>query len=45
MRTLIASLSASLHATPLEFVEQVDKLLYQAKRNGRMRAQFTDFRD
>jgi diguanylate cyclase (GGDEF)-like protein len=24
----------------LEFVEAVDKLLYQAKRNGRMRAEF-----
>jgi len=26
----------------LGFVEEVDKLLYQAKRNGRMRAEFTD---
>jgi PleD family two-component response regulator len=24
----------------LGFVEEVDKLLYQAKRNGRMRAEF-----
>lgn len=29
---------------PLHFVEQVDKLLYQAKHNGRMRAEFADFR-
>jgi diguanylate cyclase (GGDEF)-like protein/PAS domain S-box-containing protein len=36
---------ASLDSTALEFVEQVDKLLYQAKHNGRMRAQITDFRD
>jgi PleD family two-component response regulator len=26
----------------LGFVESVDKLLYQAKRNGRMRAEFAD---
>jgi PleD family two-component response regulator len=26
----------------LGFVEEVDKLLYQAKRNGRMRAEFAD---
>jgi PleD family two-component response regulator len=26
----------------LEFVEGVDKLLYQAKRNGRMRAEFAE---
>jgi diguanylate cyclase (GGDEF)-like protein/PAS domain S-box-containing protein len=36
---------ASMHATALEFVEQVDHLLYQAKHNGRMRAEFADFRD
>ena len=36
---------ASLHNTALEFVEQVDKLLYQAKHNGRARAQISDFRD
>ncbi|MBK5417492.1 sensor domain-containing diguanylate cyclase [Pseudomonas sp. TH31] len=29
----------------LNFVEQVDKLLYQAKHNGRMCAEFGDFRD
>jgi len=29
----------------LNFVEQVDKLLYLAKHNGRMRAEFADFRD
>jgi PleD family two-component response regulator len=29
----------------LEFVEQVDHLLYKAKHNGRMRAEFADFRD
>jgi len=36
---------ASLHNTALEFVEQVDKLLYQARHNGRMRAQIAGFRD
>jgi diguanylate cyclase (GGDEF)-like protein len=36
---------ASMHATALEFVEQVDHLLYKAKHNGRMRAEFADFRD
>ncbi|MVW86202.1 sensor domain-containing diguanylate cyclase [Pseudomonas sp. PB101] len=36
---------ASTHATALEFVEQVDHLLYKAKHNGRMRAEFADFRD
>ncbi|UWF51625.1 sensor domain-containing diguanylate cyclase [Pseudomonas sp. N3-W] len=29
----------------LAFVEQVDRLLYQAKHNGRMRAEFADLRD
>lgn len=29
----------------VNFVEQVDKLLYQAKRNGRARAEFGDTRD
>jgi len=29
----------------VNFVEQVDKLLYRAKHNGRMRAEFGDFRD
>jgi PleD family two-component response regulator len=29
----------------VNFVEQVDKLLYQAKHNGRMCAEFGDFRD
>jgi hypothetical protein len=36
---------ASLHNTALEFVEQVDKLRYQARHNGRKHAQFTDFRE
>lgn len=35
---------APLQATALEFIEQVDKLLYRAKHNGRMRAEFADFR-
>jgi diguanylate cyclase (GGDEF)-like protein/PAS domain S-box-containing protein len=29
----------------VNFVEQVDKLLYRAKHNGRMRAEFGDYRD
>ncbi|MDB6144548.1 MAG: sensor-containing diguanylate cyclase [Pseudomonas sp.] len=29
----------------LGFIEQVDRLLYQAKRNGRMRAEFAQFND
>jgi len=37
--------TASPHATALEFVEQVDQLLYKAKHNGRMRAEFNDFRE
>ncbi|NBF02971.1 diguanylate cyclase [Pseudomonas sp. Fl5BN2] len=32
-------------AKALEFVEQVDKLLYRAKHNGRMRAEFAVFED
>lgn len=37
--------TASPHATALEFIEQVDQLLYKAKHNGRMRAEFSDFRE
>ncbi|MFJ2682563.1 GGDEF domain-containing protein [Pseudomonas sp. NPDC087342] len=36
---------AGQDASAVDFVEQVDKLLYRAKHNGRMRAEFTDFRD
>jgi diguanylate cyclase (GGDEF)-like protein/PAS domain S-box-containing protein len=35
---------APLQATAVEFIEQVDKLLYRAKHNGRMRAEFADLR-
>jgi len=35
---------APLQANALAFIEQVDKLLYRAKHNGRMRAEFADFR-
>jgi diguanylate cyclase (GGDEF)-like protein/PAS domain S-box-containing protein len=41
----VGTTQATPHTTALAFVEQVDKLLYQAKRNGRMRAAFADFRD
>lgn len=41
----VGTAHATPHTTALAFVEQVDKLLYQAKRNGRMRAAFADFRD
>jgi diguanylate cyclase (GGDEF)-like protein len=41
----VGTTHASQHATPLEFIDQVDQLLYKAKRNGRMRAEFADFRD
>ncbi|MNH98886.1 GGDEF domain protein [compost metagenome] len=41
----VGTTHASQHATALEFVEQVDQLLYKAKHNGRMRAEFADFRD
>jgi len=41
----VGTTTASMHATPLEFIEQVDQLLYKAKHNGRMRAEFTDFRE
>ncbi|KAB0495965.1 GGDEF domain-containing protein [Pseudomonas vancouverensis] len=41
----VGTTAASAHATALEFVEQVDQLLYKAKHNGRMRAEFADFRD
>jgi len=35
---------APLQATAVDFIEQVDKLLYRAKHNGRMRAEFEDLR-
>ncbi|MGE8064886.1 diguanylate cyclase domain-containing protein [Pseudomonas sp. NPDC089569] len=41
----VGTTHTSRHATALTFVEQVDQLLYKAKRNGRMRAEFADFRD
>ncbi|WP_433770343.1 diguanylate cyclase domain-containing protein [Pseudomonas putida] len=41
----VGTTHATQHATALEFIEQVDQLLYKAKRNGRMRAQLMDFRD
>ncbi|WPN49231.1 MULTISPECIES: sensor domain-containing diguanylate cyclase [unclassified Pseudomonas] len=41
----VGTTTVSMHATALEFVEQVDHLLYKAKHNGRMRAEFADFRD
>jgi diguanylate cyclase (GGDEF)-like protein/PAS domain S-box-containing protein len=41
----VGTTTVSMHATALEFVEQVDQLLYKAKHNGRMRAEFSDFRD
>ncbi|WP_460123219.1 diguanylate cyclase [Pseudomonas sp. S2_C03] len=39
----VGTTSAPLQATALSFVEQVDKLLYKAKHQGRMRAEFADF--
>ena len=41
----VGTTAASVHATALEFVDQVDQLLYKAKHEGRMRAEFADFRD
>lgn len=41
----VGTTGVSVHATALEFVGQVDLLLYKAKHNGRMRAEFADFRD
>ncbi|WP_223533537.1 MULTISPECIES: GGDEF domain-containing protein [unclassified Pseudomonas] len=41
----VGTTAVSPHATALEFVEQVDHLLYKAKHKGRMRAEFADFRD
>ncbi|MHC8287334.1 diguanylate cyclase [Pseudomonas sp. XS1P51] len=38
----VGTTTAPLQAMALEFVERVDKLLYQAKRNGRMRAEFAE---
>ncbi|AWY39769.1 diguanylate cyclase [Pseudomonas putida] len=40
----VGTTHATQHATALEFIEQVDQLLYKAKRHGRMRAEFMDFR-
>ncbi|MNI28568.1 hypothetical protein D3C73_823490 [compost metagenome] len=39
----VGTTTAPLQATALSFVEQVDKLLYKAKHQGRMRAEFADF--
>lgn len=39
----VGTTTAPLQATALGFVEQVDKLLYKAKHQGRMRAEFADF--
>jgi len=46
-RLLTLSLGVGTHivrpaSSMLGFVEQVDKLLYKAKHNGRMRAEFAD---
>ena len=41
----VGTTRAMPQTTALDFVEQVDKLLYRAKHNGRMRAEFADFRD
>ncbi|MEB0048495.1 MULTISPECIES: sensor domain-containing diguanylate cyclase [unclassified Pseudomonas] len=41
----VGTIAVTQDSTALEFVEQVDKLLYQAKHNGRMRAEFADLRD
>jgi diguanylate cyclase (GGDEF)-like protein/PAS domain S-box-containing protein len=40
----VGTTKAPAGSDPLDFVEQVDKLLYKAKHNGRMRAEFADFR-
>lgn len=40
----VGTTQVAVGSDPLHFVEQVDKLLYQAKNNGRMRAEFADFR-
>jgi diguanylate cyclase (GGDEF)-like protein len=39
----VGTIKASPETTALEFVGQVDKLLYKAKHNGRMRAEFAEF--
>lgn len=39
----VGTTTAPLQETALEFVEQVDKLLYKAKHQGRNRAEFADF--
>lgn len=40
----VGTITAAQEATALDFVEQVDQLLYKAKHNGRMRAEFGDLR-
>lgn len=40
----VGTTQASAGSERLAFVERVDKLLYQAKHNGRMRAEYADFR-
>jgi len=39
----VGTTTAPLQETALAFVEQVDKLLYKAKHQGRMRAEFAEF--
>lgn len=39
----VGTIIPKAHATALPFVEQVDGLLYQVKRNGRMRAEYGEF--
>ncbi|WP_397448093.1 diguanylate cyclase domain-containing protein [Pseudomonas sp. NA-150] len=39
----VGTLIPTAEMTALQFVEKVDKLLYQVKRNGRMGAEYADF--
>lgn len=39
----VGTVTPNEHAAPLPFVEKVDGLLYQVKRNGRMRAEYGEF--
>jgi diguanylate cyclase (GGDEF)-like protein/PAS domain S-box-containing protein len=39
----VGTVTPSEHAAALPFVEKVDGLLYQVKRNGRMRAEYGEF--
>jgi len=39
----VGTVTPKEHAAPLPFVEKVDGLLYQVKRNGRMRAEYGEF--